>query len=83
MAELLTNVVEQHAVHWEELGRKLGLDNYQLANISENNLTLKSRRVETCCEDVLVKWLHNPSPTWGTLDDAIKSLPTGHKGRVY
>ena len=86
--ELLTNIVEQCAVHWEELGRKLGLKDYQLVNISENNVTLRSRRVETCCRDVLEKWLKEiSSPTWGKLDDVIKSLTiapvsTGHKGSV-
>ena len=90
LGELLTNIVEQYAVYWEELGRKLGLKDYQLANISENNASLRSRRVETCCRDVLEKWLKEiSSPTWGKLDDVIKSLTTiapvstGHKGIVY
>ena len=80
----------QYAIHWEELGRQLGLKDYQLANISENNITLRSRRVETCCRDVLEQWLKEiSSPTWGKLDDVIKSLAiapavsTGHKGIVY
>ena len=90
MGELLTNIVEQYAVHWVELGRQLGLKDYQLDNISENNITLRSRRVETCCRDVLEKWLQDiSSPTWGKLDDVIKSLTnapavsTVHKGTVY
>ena len=89
LSELLTNILEQYAVHWEELGRKLGLKEYQLVNISENNVTLRSRRVETCCRDVLEKWLREiTSPTWGKLDDVIKSfttasVSTGHKGTVY
>ena len=90
MGELLTDVVEQYAVHWEELRRKLGLKDYQLANIAKNHASLPSGRVETCCRDVLEKWLQEiSSPTWGKLDDIIKSLtiapavPTGHKGTVY
>ena len=88
--ELLTNVVEQYAAHWEELGVKLGLKDYQLANISENTAGHQSRQVETCCKRVLQKWLQlDPSPTWGRLDDVIISLTTaplqltGHKGIVY
>ena len=77
LGDLLTNVVEQYAVHWEELGLKLGLKDYQLANISENNANRQSRRVETCCRDMLEKWLREiSSPTWGKLDDVIKSLTT-------
>jgi len=77
LGDLLTNVVEQYAVHWEELGLKLGLKDYQLANISENNANRPSRRVETCCRDMLEKWLREiSSPTWGKLDDVIKSLTT-------
>ena len=71
----LLNIVEQYAVHWEELGQKLGLKDYQLANICENNATRSSRRVETCCRDVLEKWLQEGSlPTWAKLDDVIESL---------
>ena len=89
MCELLTNIVEQYAVHWEEFGRKLGLMDYQLANIAKNHASLPSGRVETCCRTVLEKWLQEiSSPTWGKLDDVIKSLTiapvsTGHKGTVY
>ena len=90
MSELLTNIVQQYAVHWEELGGKLGLKDYQLANIAKNHASLPSGRVETCCRDVLEKWLQDiPLPTWGKLDDVIKSLTiapalsTGHKGTVY
>ena len=88
--ELLTNVVEQYAIYWEELGIKLGLKDYQLANISENTASRQSRQVETCCKRVLQKWLQlDPLPTWGKLDDIIISLTTaplqstGHKGTMY
>ena len=89
LGELLTNIVEHYAVHWEELGRKLGLKDYQLTNISANNDTREHRRVETCCKRMLEKWLQiDPLPTWGKLDDVIKSLTTapvstGHKGTVH
>ena len=90
LSELLTNIVEQYAVHWEEVGRKLGLKDYQLDNIAENNSNRQSRRVETCCKNVFQKWLQkDTSPTWGKLDDIIKSLTTtptqtnGHKGILY
>ena len=75
MRDLLTNVVEQYAIYWEELGQKLGLADYQLANVYANHAACPSRRVETCCRDVLERWLKEvTSPTWGKLDDAIKSL---------
>ena len=88
MGELLISVVEQYAVHWEKLGEKLGLKDYQLANIAKNHASLPSGRVEACCRDVLENWLKESSPTWGKLDDVIKSLTiatasTGHKGKVY
>ena len=87
--DLLTYIVEQYAVYWERLGLKLGLKDYQLANISENNTSRQSRQVETCCKTVLQKWLQiDSSPTWGKLDDVIVSLTTAplqftsHKGTV-
>ena len=90
MDELLPNIVEQYAVHWEELGLKLGLKDYHLANISENTAGRQSRQVETCYKRVLQKWLQlDPSPTWGKLDDVIVSLTTaplqstGNQGTVY
>ena len=90
LGDLLINIAEQYAVHWEELGRKLGLQDYQLNNISQNNVNRQSRRVEACCREVLEEWLKEiSSPTWGTLDDVIKSLTTtpaqsnGHEGTLY
>ena len=90
MGDLLSNFVEQYAVYWKEVGRRLGLKDYQLDNISQNNVNRQSRRVETCCREVLEKWLVEiSSPTWGKLDDVIKSLTTapvqtaGYKGTVY
>ena len=89
LRKLLTNIVEQYAVHWEELGRKLGLKDHHLANIAENTANREYRRVETCSKRVFEKWLQlDPSPTWGKLDDVIKSLTMNpmspsHKGMTY
>ena len=86
---MLTNIVEQYAVHWEELGRKLGLEDHHLANIAENTANREYRRVETCSNRVFEKWLQlDPSPKWGKLDDVIKSLTMNpispsHKGTVH
>ena len=86
MGDLYSNVVHQYAAQWEQLGLKLGLQHYNIANISRDNA---HRSVVTCCSTVLEKWLQIvPSPTWGKLYDAIKSLTTdqlstSHKGTVY
>ena len=73
--DLLGSVVEQYAIHWKKIGLKLGLKDYQLANICENNGTFESGRVERCCRDMLERWLRQISlPTWGKLDDVINSL---------
>ena len=89
MGELYTYVVHQYAAHWEQLGLKLGLQHYDIANISKDNAHNPDRSV-TCCRTVLEKWLQIvPSPTWGKLDDVIFSLTaaplqsTGHKGTLY
>ena len=37
MGELYTNVVDQYAAEWEQLGLKLGLEDYHIANISKDN----------------------------------------------
>ena len=89
MGELYTNVVHQYAAVWEQLGLKLGLQHYDIANISKDNAYNPDRSI-TCCRTVLEKWLQTvPSPTWGKLNDVIVSLTTaplqstGHKGTVY
>ena len=89
MGELYTNVVHQYAAVWEQLGLKLGLEDYHIANTSKDNAHNPDRSV-TCCRTVLEEWLQIvPSPTWGKLDDVIVSLTTaplqstGHKGMVY
>ena len=83
LPDLLTCIIEQYAVHWKELGLKLGLKEYQLANISEDNANRKSRQAEVCCREMLKEWLQEIStPTWGKLDDAIKQI-TDSKGTMY
>ena len=88
MGDLYSNVVYQYAAQWEQLGLGLGLQHYDIANISKDNAHNPDRSV-TCFRTVLGKWLQNISlPTWGKLDDVIKSLTiapaasTGYKGNV-
>ena len=65
------NVIRQHAAHWETLGAELGLKDYNIANIGRDY----PNRAEDACREMLMMWLQDlPSPTWGRLDDAVKSL---------
>ena len=71
--DLLLNVIHQHAAHWEILGELLGLEHYNIANISKDH---RNQAVDACRE-MLIMWLRvTPSPTWGKLDDAIRSMMT-------
>ena len=73
--DLNRHVVEQYAIYWKQLGAELGLKDYHIANITENNASRQLRQVEQCCSQMLQKWLHiDPSATWGKLDDAIKNI---------
>ena len=85
LRELLSNVVDQYATWWRELGAKLGLKGYQIENITANNDVRQHRQIETCCRQMLEMWLQEISkPTWGKLEDAVNSLPakvlSGPKG---
>lgn len=51
MRDLHSNIVRQYAAQWERLGLELGLNDYDIANISENNAR-HPRRVEVCCGGV-------------------------------
>ena len=89
MGELYTSVIHQYAAQWEQLGLKLGLQHYDIANISKDNAHNPDQSV-TCCRTVLEKWLQTfPSPTWGKLVEVIILLTnapvqcTGYKGIVY
>jgi len=74
MQDLHLYVTEQYASQWERLGLLLGLQDYHIANISEDNKNNPNRSV-TCCIAVLEKWLRTiPSPTWGKLENAINNL---------
>ena len=74
MRDLQSNFVRQHAAHWERLALELGLKDYHIANISENNVR-HPRKVEVCCVAVLEQWLKEiPSPTWRKLNDAVKNI---------
>ena len=78
MGDLLTKVVhKQYAIHWKELGLKLGLTNDQMEIISYNN-RYNPHRAQDCCTAMLQEWLKVvPLPTWGKLSDAINEIETG------
>ena len=68
------HIIEELAVHWERLGLELGLKDYQIANISKDNEELSLNRLVACFRAMLELWLIKiPNPTWGKLDDAIKT----------
>ena len=74
MRDLRSNFVRQHAAEWERLALELGLKDYDIRNISENNAR-HPRKVEECCIAMLEQWLKvTPSPTWSKLDDAVKNI---------
>ena len=69
--ELSHCVIHQYAAQWKDLGAQLGLKDYEIANISSD---YRNQCVEACRE-MLMLWLRNiSSPTWGNLDDTIKSM---------
>ena len=69
--ELSRFVIHQYAAHWKDLGALLGLKDYKIANIASD---YRNQCVDACRE-MLRLWLQsNASPTWGKLDDTIKSL---------
>ena len=66
----LFNVIHQHAAQWETLGALLGLQDYDIANISRDH-----NQAVDACRKMLMVWLRSiPSPTWGKLDDAIRAM---------
>ena len=88
LPELLSNVVDQYATWWRELGCKLGLKDFQIDNISANNDVRQTRQVENCCRQMLEKWKQEiHKPTWRKLEDAINALsakvPFGPTGMMY
>ena len=74
MEDMREHVVCQFAVRWKELGLELGLKDYNIDNIQENNAR-HHRQVEECCTAMLQQWLREiHSPSWGKLDDAIVKI---------
>ena len=75
MKDLNNYVIEQYAIYWKQLGVELGVKDYHIANIIENNASCKLRQVEECCSQMLQKWLEiDPSATWAKLSDAIEKI---------
>ena len=69
--ELSRFVIHQYATQWKDVGALLGLQDYKIANIASD---YRNQCVDACRE-MLSLWLRsNASPTWGKLDDTIKSL---------
>ena len=79
MSELHAKVINQYAAHWDELALKLGLANYLIKTISENN-KFNPNRVKDCCIAVFEEWLERGdySPTWGKLSNAIDEIEEGN-----
>ena len=86
MADLYSGVIYQYAAQWEQLGLKLGLPDYDIANISVDHRAHPDQSAASgsdCCRAMLQKWLEtDPACTWGKLDDVIKTLTTA-EGMVH
>ena len=71
------DVVPQYAIHWEDLGIKLGLEKHHIDTISHNNAYNPNRTV-ACCKSMLTKWLEiDCSATWDKIRNAIRSITKG------
>ena len=74
LADLYRDVVPVYAIHWEELGIKLGLKEHHIATISCDNAYNPNRTVN-CCKSMLNKWLEiDSSATWDKLRNVIRTL---------
>ena len=75
MRELYSKVIhKQYAIHWKELGSKLGLQDHVISIISSNN-KYNPNATQDCCIAMFEEWLKViPSPTWGKLNDAIEEI---------
>ena len=74
--EFSLNIIHQYAAHWEDLGALLELKPYKIAKIANIARDHHNQFVDACRE-ILMLWLQvDPSPTWGKLDAAIRSLVT-------
>ena len=77
LADLYRDIVPMYAIHWEELGIKLGLKEHHIATISHNNAYNPNRTVD-CCKSMLNKWLEiDCSATWDKLRNAIRTISKG------
>ena len=74
LVDLYSDVVPKYAIHWEDLGIKLGLKKHDIATISQNNAYNPNRTVD-CCKSMLNKWLEiDCSATWDKLRNAIGTI---------
>ena len=74
MRDLHTRIIDKYAVHWEKLGLILGLADYRIETISNNNKH-NSNRTKDCCIAMFREWLRDVHlPTWGKLYDAIDEI---------
>ena len=88
--DLLFSAVKPYATHWQKLGVNLGLEVYQIINISEDHIHDPNRRIN-CCRKILTLWLQvSPKPTWHQLKGAIDYLikepllsPLTKKSKLY
>ena len=77
LADLYRDVVPVYAIHWEELGIKLGLKEHHIATISRDNAYNPDRTVD-CCQSMLKKWLKiDCSASWDKLRNAIRTISSG------
>jgi len=74
IADLCRDIVPKYAVHWEDLGIMLGLQDHDISVISQDHIFNPNRTLD-CCKSMLKKWLRTDSgATWGKLRDAINTI---------
>lgn len=80
--DLSKHVIEQYAIHWEEIAKLLQLPLYVIDNIRAN-FRNKPDKVQGCFTETLIQWGQRiSSPTWGKLDDAIHIVVSIHSGVI-
>lgn len=58
-------------IQWKKLGRKLGIEEFELNAIEENN----PKNTKRALEDVLSQWHGSTAkPTWRAVVDALKAI---------
>jgi len=73
LTDLHNYIIKQYAAKWDRLGLELGLEGYEVDNISVNNAYHPNRIVQ-CCANMLKLWLQKYPATWSKLDDAVKKI---------